>query len=460
MSISEKNILFISSDMFDIKFLVKRIDLKDVKYNCCKTNKEAEVFLKKNHCELIILNYETMGFSKLRLINFIKEDDSLEMLPIIFLMGKESINKALDFLYQQSEDFLIKPFDPEIMKIKVQNALKKKAILDEIKRNLKSIEDRNNKEIYEEKLHIFKEISTNMANELKDPINFIKNFSEIAINNANSIKITSRDPEVIKENEILIENLIENLNTIYRYSVQINSSMRFLINQSSFKRGDIIKTKITSIIDSTFQINILKFKKYLKNQQIIYETNYDLWNQKITIDPVNIQKAISLIFDNAIEGIIDLDDDNSMHRIETETKFDAKSKTLKIIIRDNGVGIPRNVLPNIFKPFFTTKANHHGLGLATAKEIIEKLHNGVIEVASEINKFTEVTITLPTETLSSEENNNNQIDKKDKEEEDENQINDLTEKDEDEEDDEEEENEDEDINDEEEDESEEDDDDK
>lgn len=81
-------------------------------------------------------------------------------------------------------------------------------------------------------------------------------------------------------------------------------------------------------------------------------------------------------------------------------------KYVKISITDNGVGIPKQILSKIFNPFFTTKENGHGLGLATAYSIVKK-HGGYIEVDSKVGKGSILTFYIPASS-----NNLNNIDTK------------------------------------------------
>jgi len=69
---------------------------------------------------------------------------------------------------------------------------------------------------------------------------------------------------------------------------------------------------------------------------------------------------------------------------------------VRIVVKDDGMGIPADVLPRIFEPFLTTKetAKGVGLGLAISHSIIER-HNGAIAVESEPGRGTKFTLSLP-----------------------------------------------------------------
>jgi CheY-like chemotaxis protein len=72
----------------------------------------------------------------------------------------------------------------------------------------------------------------------------------------------------------------------------------------------------------------------------------------------------------------------------------ASGRYVKISIRDQGTGIPKEIMNKIFDPFFTTKAKGHGLGLSTSYSIIKR-HGGSIEVSSEAGKGSIFTVYLP-----------------------------------------------------------------
>jgi two-component system NtrC family sensor kinase len=74
--------------------------------------------------------------------------------------------------------------------------------------------------------------------------------------------------------------------------------------------------------------------------------------------------------------------------------LDGSGGAARLTIRDNGPGVPPEVLPRIFDPFFTTKAEGTGLGLSISYGIIKE-HQGTIDVQSRPGEGTTFVLTLP-----------------------------------------------------------------
>ncbi len=112
----------------------------------------------------------------------------------------------------------------------------------------------------------------------------------------------------------------------------------------------------------------------------------------IYCDAGQVQQALLALLMNAVEAM------PHGGRLTVRTSFDAERRVGRIEVRDEGPGIPEDVLPRIFEPFFTTKEEGKGvgLGLAVAFGIIQQ-HGGNIEVASAPQKGTTFTVVLPQE---------------------------------------------------------------
>ena len=109
-------------------------------------------------------------------------------------------------------------------------------------------------------------------------------------------------------------------------------------------------------------------------------------------DAGQVQQALLAILMNAVEAM------PQGGRLDVESASDPAGRLCRVVVRDQGQGIPADVLPHIFEPFFTTKEEGRGtgLGLAIALGIVQQ-HGGNIEVASTAEKGTTFTILLPEE---------------------------------------------------------------
>ena len=107
---------------------------------------------------------------------------------------------------------------------------------------------------------------------------------------------------------------------------------------------------------------------------------------------------ISQVIKNIVCNALDFRNENGELFISTEDIINEAESFIKISIKDNGIGIPAENLQKIFEPYFSTKpmstSKGRGLGLSICYSIIKK-HGGKIEVQSEINKGTTISIFLP-----------------------------------------------------------------
>ena len=118
-------------------------------------------------------------------------------------------------------------------------------------------------------------------------------------------------------------------------------------------------------------------------------------NEAVPIDPERLRRAVINIFENACQSMTnntETETGDTQSRLRVATR--ATDDRIEIVITDTGPGIPGEVLAQIFEPLFSTKNFGMGLGLPTAKQIVEQ-HGGNIEVETEEGRGTSFVLRLP-----------------------------------------------------------------
>ena len=133
------------------------------------------------------------------------------------------------------------------------------------------------------------------------------------------------------------------------------------------------------------------------DEDVAHEVKFPQDLGKVNIDEVQMKQAFLHIFKNAREampdgGILDVSAVHSF--VDGDSMFLKQGEYIHIRIRDTGAGIPASQTNHVFEPYFSTKPNHAGMGLAVAYSIV-KAHSGHISIESDIEKGTTVHIYVP-----------------------------------------------------------------
>ena len=187
------------------------------------------------------------------------------------------------------------------------------------------------------------------------------------------------------------EEVFEILTEAEKASLRAKDLTRQLL---TFSRGGAPIKKTTSILE--LLKDTVLFALTGSNVKCEFSIDKDLW--LVDVDEGQISQVIDNLILNAVQampegGTVKVKAENIIARKE-QVLPSQKGKYIKISIKDQGVGIPKEHLPRIFDPYFTTKQKGSGLGLATAYSIIQK-HNGYITVESELGVETTFYIYLP-----------------------------------------------------------------
>lgn len=195
------------------------------------------------------------------------------------------------------------------------------------------------------------------------------------------LKIARLNYDIFKENiKILVED-------IYNGSIRLKKIVGDL---RTFARKDENLHTDTIYINDLIKNTIRLTKNQItKNINISTSLNPDIptFNGSVS----KLEQVLLNIITNASEAI-----NKKKGEINIQTDYIEKNNLVKIMIKDNGIGMDAKTKSNIFDPFFTTKRKEGGigLGLSISYGIINE-HNGTIEVSSKLGKGTTFTICIP-----------------------------------------------------------------
>jgi PAS domain S-box-containing protein len=162
----------------------------------------------------------------------------------------------------------------------------------------------------------------------------------------------------------------------------------------TFAKGNAPVRQLVGLAD--FLRDIVPFALRGTNVRSRFHLPDDLW--AVEIDPGQMQQVFQNVVLNAVQampagGMVEVQADNYALSPDIPLALPA-GRYVRIIVRDQGDGIPPEVLPNVFDPYFTTKAHGRGLGLAVAYAVLTK-HAGTITVESAVGEGTTVTLYVP-----------------------------------------------------------------
>ena len=215
-----------------------------------------------------------------------------------------------------------------------------------------------------EKMAAIGEMAAGLAHEIKNPLASLRG----------SIQILAEDASCDSGNEKL-------MNIILREADRLNSLVsNFLL----FAKPPAAKSEIIDLENALIEIiTILEKDSLCRKISINKDIETDVW---VEMDSGHLRQVIWNLLINAAESITDTG------TIDIEMKS-LKGKYAVIKIKDNGCGIPQDVMASIFDPFITTKPNGTGLGLSIVHRIIES-YDSRLDVESNVNKGTIFTIRL------------------------------------------------------------------
>jgi signal transduction histidine kinase len=307
--------------------------------------------------ELVLLDLKLPDIPGEEVLKRLKEIERDIAIIVITGFGGEQV--AVDMMRKGAIDFLSKPIDHEVLLSSIKNALE---IRDA------QIEDRRF-----DRYPSLERFFPFLAHEIRNPLHAIS--GALAIIQRRS----DLNDELLNQSIKIINEEVKHLNEF------VQECLNFVRPPNIIR---FIEVEISEVISVVMNIISHMFESESKKIRIV--TDMDPHLPKIYANYEEIKHAFLNIVKNAFEAM----PEGGQFTIKTCYKSDSP-KYIEVTFTDNGIGIKKENLSNLFNPFFTTKLRGSGLGLAICRRIISERHYGKIYIESEENKGTTVKVELP-----------------------------------------------------------------
>ncbi len=256
--------------------------------------------------------------------------------------------------------------------------------------------------VQSEKLASLGELTAGIAHEIQNPLNFVNNFSELSVELAEELQeefkkldIKGEDAEYLEQ---LLSDIVSNQQKINHHGKRADGIVKGMLRHSRGSSGEMELTDINEIADEYLRLAYHGLRAKDKSFNVTMHTDFDENLGKIKAVPQDIGRVILNIITNAFYAVDEKAKKSTTGEYAPAVWLSTKKTGNKvhITIRDNGDGIPGEIIDKIFQPFFTTKSTGKGtgLGLSMAYDIITKVHGGELHVTTEAGEFTEFLIDL------------------------------------------------------------------
>ena len=265
--------------------------------------------------------------------------------------------------------------------------------------NLRTTQDRL---VQTQKLASLGQLTAGIAHEIKNPLNFVNNFSGVSAELIDELRHTLKGPlddKARAEINELTDTLRSNLDKVMQHGKRADAIVKNMLLHSREGSGEHRVVDINALVEESLNLAYHGARAERQGFTITLERSLDPAAGTADVFPQDITRALLNLILNGFYAATKRK--AGANGGDYEPTLTAATRNLgdrvEIKIRDNGTGILPEVKKKIFNPFFTTKpaGEGTGLGLSISHDIIVKQHGGSIEVETQPGEFTEIRVILP-----------------------------------------------------------------
>jgi PAS domain S-box-containing protein len=268
---------------------------------------------------------------------------------------------------------------------------------------LTDLQNTQDRLVQTEKLASLGQLTAGIAHEIKNPLNFVNNFSAVSVELIDELRevlgSAPLDGKLRAEIGEIADTLQSNLDKVVQHGKRADSIVKNMLLHSRQGSGEHRPVDINAIVEESLNLAYHGARAEKQGFNITLERSFDPTAGGVDLFPQEITRVLLNLISNGFYAATKRKAEAKGGNHEPTLAITTKNLggSVEIRIRDNGTGIPPEVQEKLFDPFFTTKpaGEGTGLGLSISHDIIVKQHAGSIEVDTRPGEFTEFRIVLP-----------------------------------------------------------------
>jgi len=321
------------------------------------------------------------------------------------VVGMLVVRRRTPGAFPQGTVDLIKTFGAQSV-LAIQNARlfeNVEARTRELAKSLKDLRTAQDRLVQTEKLASLGQLTAGIAHEIKNPLNFVNNFSAVSVELIDELREAlgglQLDEKLAAEINEIADMLQGNLDKVVQHGKRADSIVKNMLLHSRAGSGEHRPVDINAIVEESLNLAYHGARAEKQGFNITLKRSFDPAAGEVDLFPQEMTRVLLNLISNgfyaATKRKTEANADNYEPTLTAATRNLGDS--VEIRIRDNGTGISSEVKEKMFNPFFTTKpaGEGTGLGLSLSYDIIVKQHSGSIEVDTQPGEFTEFRIVLP-----------------------------------------------------------------
>ena len=273
----------------------------------------------------------------------------------------------------------------------------------DLAKSLEELRTTQDRLVQTQKLALLGQLTAGIAHEIKNPLNFVNNFSGVSSELIGELQDTLKgmplDDKARTEINELTDTLKSNFDKVVHHGRRADAIVKNMLQHSREGSGEHRVIDINALVEESLNLAWHGARAETQGFEVKLKQSFDPTAGGADVFPQDIRRALLNLIANGFYAA-------TRRRTETngadyEPTLTASTKDLgdrvEVRIRDNGTGMTPDVKEKMFNPFFTTKPTGEGtgLGLSISHDVIVKQHAGTIEVDTQPGEFTEIRIILP-----------------------------------------------------------------